>query len=300
MAPPSETLVYGAIGVREDLLDFITNISPEDNYCSKHFARTTAKARYHEYQTDVLGAAAANAQLEGDDATNTAIVPTGRIGNYVQHLRKVVQVSDFIAHLDLAGRKSEIEYQQRKAIRELMGDVEYAVVLNSAAVAGSAAVAPQMLGILGAITTCKTDLVGEPITVDALNTLQHTMRQNGGKPSTILVGGFNKRKLSQILTPINTRNIDAKKEMVVFTVDAYQSDFGTVNIHYHHILDLNSPSSIIILGELDLWKLAWARPLVKTPLAKTGDSTRVMLITSLTLEVRQEKGSALFVNASTS
>ena len=39
---------YDAIGMREDLTDIITNISPIDTYVTSNTANVTVKARYHE------------------------------------------------------------------------------------------------------------------------------------------------------------------------------------------------------------------------------------------------------------
>jgi hypothetical protein len=48
---------------------------------------------------------------------------------------------------------------------------------------------------------------------------------------------------------------------------------------------------VFILGDMDLWKKAWLRPLKRQELSKTGDSTKFMMIAELAFENRQEKGS---------
>ena len=93
-APSGTFQTYQAIGNREDLIDVITNISPMETWLTSNTGSTRAIQTLHEWQTDALAAAAANAQIEGDDATATAAVPTVRLGNYTQILWKVYQVSE--------------------------------------------------------------------------------------------------------------------------------------------------------------------------------------------------------------
>ena len=83
-----------SIGNREDLKDFIANISPTDTPFSRTIGKATAEAVYFEWQTDALAAAStANAQLEGDDTSFAAVTPTARLGNRCQISNKSVIVS---------------------------------------------------------------------------------------------------------------------------------------------------------------------------------------------------------------
>src|SRR3990172_486721 len=126
MAVPTDTFqTYQAKGIREDLIDVITNISPVDTWFTSNSGTARAINTFHEWQTDVLAAAAANTVIEGDDAANVAIVPTVRTGNYTQILRKVFQITDTQEAVKKAGRDSEISYQTQKALKELAKDIEY-------------------------------------------------------------------------------------------------------------------------------------------------------------------------------
>jgi len=85
---------YSGIGIREQLADVIYNISPTDTPLLSGAKKGTATNTFFEWQTDVLAAAAANAQLDGDDiAAFTAVTPTVRIGNRTQISRKTFIVS---------------------------------------------------------------------------------------------------------------------------------------------------------------------------------------------------------------
>lgn len=94
MAQPADTFSsFDAIGNREDLSDIIYDISPTQTPFISSIPHVTATATLHEWQTDVLAAAADNAVIEGDDATTTAAVPTVRLNNVRQISDKVPRVT---------------------------------------------------------------------------------------------------------------------------------------------------------------------------------------------------------------
>src|SRR5947209_6491038 len=108
-------LTFSAIGNREDLSDAIYNISPTDTPFQNMVAKTKATAVLHEWQPDALAAAAANAQLEGDDISSfAAATPTTRAQNRCQISYKNVIVSGTQDAVTKAGRKKEMVYQLLK------------------------------------------------------------------------------------------------------------------------------------------------------------------------------------------
>ena len=58
---------FQAKGNREDLSDIIYNISPTDTPLLSAIGKEKATATLHEWQTDALAQAGANAQIEGDE-----------------------------------------------------------------------------------------------------------------------------------------------------------------------------------------------------------------------------------------
>ena len=105
MAVPSDTFQrHQAIGTREDLADVIYDVSPQETPFISNVAKVAASNVLHEVQTDVLASPASNQQVEGDDASNNAVTPTVRVGNYLQILSKTVQVSGTLESVDAAGR----------------------------------------------------------------------------------------------------------------------------------------------------------------------------------------------------
>ena len=72
MAFPTNTFsTFAAIGTREDLKDFIANISPTDCPFTNMVGKAKAENTYFEWQTDALAAPnTGNAQIEGDDTSS--------------------------------------------------------------------------------------------------------------------------------------------------------------------------------------------------------------------------------------
>jgi hypothetical protein len=77
-----------------------------------------AQATYEEWQLDALGNADTNnSHLEGDDTAAAAIVPTARVGNRTQILKKPFTISTTPEAVTKAGRDSEISDQTALAGR---------------------------------------------------------------------------------------------------------------------------------------------------------------------------------------
>lgn len=285
---------YEAVGQREDLIDVITNISPLENWFISQVGKTKASARYHEWQTDALSSPAANAQVEGNDSpAMTAATPTTRTGNYTQILAKYFSVTKTTEAVNKAGRKSEIAYQKAMKAQGLAGDLEYACIINSASVSGDTATARQLKGVLGWISTNVTTATAtggtQNLTESLLNDNLQLIWAQGGTPRNTLVGAYQKRIIDAFTT--NTRQVDAATKKVTAAISTYESSFGTITIRLHRVLNTTAPGTIINLGDMALWKLAWLRPVETVELAKTGSNTKLMIEAEVTLECRQEKGS---------
>ncbi len=82
MATPTNAVsTITAVGNREDLSNIIYDISPTETPFLSGISHTTATATNHEWQTDTLGSAANNAQIEGNDSAATAAIASVRLGN---------------------------------------------------------------------------------------------------------------------------------------------------------------------------------------------------------------------------
>jgi hypothetical protein len=238
--------------------------------------------------------------------TATAQTATSRTGNYTQILTKQFAVTDTMEAVEHAGRSSEIDYLAAKNMKMLANDIEYALVVNSTQASGATRTARTMYGILGYIATnYSTGATGTgtaSLTETMFNDCLQKIWAQGGHPSTALVGAFQKRKISAWTT--NTREVSADTKKLTAAVDIYQSDFGVIQIRLHQILHsvdvAASNGTIIILGDMDLWKKAWLRPVKKEELARTALARLFVISAELTLESRQEKGSGKVYNLTVS
>lgn len=156
MALPTNTITtYSSVGNREDLSDMIYRIDPTDTPFMSGAEKEKATAVNHEWQTQALApASTANAQLEGDDPSANALVPTVRLGNLCQISYKMAQVSGTQQAVDHAGRDNELAYQEMLKGLELKRDIESILVgTNQAKVAGSTSTPRRTASILSWIAS---------------------------------------------------------------------------------------------------------------------------------------------------
>ena len=235
---------YDAVGNREDLQNVIYNISPTDTPFMSAIGTGSASAIKHEWQTDSLATAASNAQIEGDDSPSAALAATTRVHNYTQISYKPVMVSGTQEAVDAAGRDSELAYQIAKAGKELKRDMEVDLTGKTVAGAGSGngATARTSRGFEswtetnnnyasdgGNSSGTVTDGTQRVLTESMLKGEMKSCFDNGGDPNLLIVGSFNKQKVSGF-TGNSTRMDMAEDRSLVATIDVYVSDFGEVRV----------------------------------------------------------------------
>ena len=315
MAQPTNTFdTYDSVGEREDLSDVIYSISPTDTPFISSAAKTKATAVLHEWQTDALAAAATNnAVIEGDEATLDAVTATTRLSNSSQIMDKTVVITGTQEAVDKAGRASEIAYQIAKRAKELKRDMEATITGNQAEVTGNASTA-RKLGSLGAWVATNDDLssAGSPASGGAGNTARTDGTQRvfteaslksviksvwnaGGDPSMIMVGPFNKQKLSGFTG--NSTRFDAGADATLYTsVDVYASDFGQLQV----VPNRFSRDRDAYVLDMNYWAIAFLRDFTMHELSKTGDSEKRQLLVEATLESRNEAASGMVADLTTS
>jgi hypothetical protein len=305
MAQPTNTFdTYDAVGIREDLQDVIYSISPTDTPFMSSAAREAVKNTLHEWQTDALAAAStSNAVIEGDEATLDASVATVRVSNQTQIMDKTVVITGTQEAVDKAGRASELAYQIAKKSKELKRDIEATLLSNQAKVAGDATTARKFgsisswiaandsFGDTGASPTgngsdARTDGTQRALTEDQLKSVIKGTWNAGGSPSVIMVGPFNKQKISGF-TGGSTR-FDASEDKTLYTsIDVYSSDFGDLEVVPNRF---QRDRDLFVL-DMDYWSVGFLRDFTMHELSKTGDSEKRQLLTELTLVSRNEGAS---------
>lgn len=310
---------YSAVGIREDLSNVIYNISPEETPFIANVSRENVKNTYFEWQTDALAAASSsNAALEGDDISSfQAVTPTARVGNYTQISTKNVIISGTLEAVDKAGRRSELTYQLAKMGSELKRDMESALLANQAAVAGNTTTARRTAGLPAWLTSntdfgvggadptvgstptaARTDGTQRAFTEDMLKTVVAEVWNSGGTPKMLMVGSFNKQKVSGF-TGIATRYRDVpagQQAQIVGAADVYVSDFGTINIVPNRFM--RARDALIVDPEYA--SLAILRPIQQTELAKTGDAEKRLMLVEYGLKVSNQAAHGIVADLTTS
>jgi hypothetical protein len=297
---------FDAIGEREDLVDVIYDISPQDTPIMSSIGKGRASAVYHEWQTDSLAAAtSANAAVEGADATAATLSPTTRLGNYTQIVQKTVQVSGTLEAVDKAGRKSEKAYQLAKASAELKRDIETIITANQGRTAGSSTSARKMASLLswiktntnkgGGTTATDPTTIGESTRGDGITrTFQESMLKDvvqqvyteGGTPTLLVVPPALKQVVSGFEGLAQHRyNSNASGQITILAgADLYQSDFGVLQIVPNRFM--RTRDALVLDPEYA--SLNYLRPFQTNDLAITGDSEKTQILAELTLEVKNE------------
>jgi hypothetical protein len=315
MAQPTNTFdTYDAIGIREDLQDVIYSISPTETPFMSSAAREQVKNTFHEWQTDALSAAVTNnAVIEGDDATLDAASATSRIGNYTQIMDKTVVITGTQESVDKAGRASELAYQIAKKSKELKRDIESTLLTNQARAAGNSTTA-RTFGSIGAWIATNDNLAGDgtsptanngsdarndgtqrALTEDMLKDVIKNVWNAGGNPSVVMVGPFNKQKISGF-TGGSTR-FDASEDKTLYTsIDVYSSDFGDLEV----VPNRFSRDRDALVLDMDYWSVGFLRDFTMHELAKTGDAEKRQLLVELTLISRNEAASGGVFDLTTS
>lgn len=306
---------YQQAGLREDLWNVISNISPMDRPFTANIDRISAKARTHEWLTDSLATATSNKHIEGDDTTFTTAVTVTRLANTAQILKKSFLVSGTLEAVDKAGRKSEIKYQLTKAGQELLRDLEFTAIGKQNATAGGSGTARQMAGAEAWIPTSDnsgngyrmssgstaaysspgggvvTDGTNVALTSTALLTALEYAWTDGGDVDTIMTNTF-QRKAIRGFGNLATNQIQLNKSgeaaKLIDSVEVYVSDFGKHKL----VLNRFMSTDVVMCFQMDKWALAELRPMTTETLAKTGDGEKRHVLWEGTLVCRNPNASA--------
>ena len=315
MAIVTNTLTtFSAIGNREDLADTIYNIAPVEVPFQAMAAKAKATATNHEWQSEILNAAAANAQLQGDDFTYAAAITTTRLGNRTQISRKEAVISGTQEAVNKAGRQSEMVRQLMNKSKELKRDIEFVLCSNQAPVTGNTTTAPQLRplcswfttnvdrgvsGASGSTSTAATDGTQRAITETMLQQAMQNAWINGGSPDYALTGPKQKRAISAF-TGGATKFDKTEDAVLTAKVDVYIGDFGQVKIVPSRFVrgGASATDREVFVLDPSLWGLATLRPIKTVDVAPTGDAEKAVILTEYTLEARQEAGSAVIADLS--
>ena len=312
MAQPTNLYdTYDTTGIREDLVDVIYNISPEDTPILSAIPRAIAKQTKHEWQTDALAAAASNAVIEGDDATIDALTATARESNFTQIMDKAIAVSGTQSSVDAAGRADEMAYQIAKKSKELKKDMELALSSATLAAVGTASGARTFGGLQcwietngsagtnGTLSTGNgTDAPGagtnRALTEAILKTTIEEVYTSGGDLDVLVVPPKVKQTISGFIGSTSTPRFSNSGDRTFdAAIDVYASDFGSLQIVPNRTM---AGLETCFLLQTDMAAAAYLRDFQVNDLAKTGDSEKKQLLVEFTLEVRNEAAHGILLD----
>jgi Family of unknown function (DUF5309) len=286
---------------------FVTGISGNDLTVVRGYGGTTAENLLDDTPIHILG----NAALEGDDAPAARFTNRVRRTNYTQIFTSSVEVSGSQLAAKQIGLSDELDYQKQERLRELIRDLENCVVNGVAASAspqGDASTRRTMKGIIPFIQTntftngtngfpAGSGAGTDQLTEDQINTALRTVwDQSSGSVDTILVGGFQKRRINSFIT--SSRGYDENSTRFRDLVSTYESDFGVCRV----VLSRWVPQDTVLLldsSRIDVLPLT-GRSFGFKKLAATGDNEAGQVIGEYTLELRNELGHGLIRGLATS
>jgi len=319
MATPTNQFdSYDAVGIREDLSDVITNVSPEETPFFSACKKTKATNTYHEWMTDTLRSSAANAHIEGDATTASARVATTRLGNYTQILKGAVNIPDTDEGLSKAGRARELAYQVVKLGKEIKKDIEKALFDNNARNAGaSGATARELAGLPSWIVTnideagdatvatgdgtdARSDGTAAAFSQTRFDGVMQSIWEEGGNPDKVYLSAY-QMNIALGFTGMNNQRSTIGASVggtnaVINAVDVYVTPWGTVEF----VPSRENRGRDVFVLQSDMFEVATLRGMKSTQLAKTGDSTTRQIVTELTLVSKNEKASGAIYDCSTS
>ena len=291
-----------AIGNREDLTDVIYRISPTATPFITMAAKSKATNIIHEWQTQDLASAAANAVAEGADASTKTVTATTRLKNYTQISTKSISVSGTQQASNPAGRKDELAYQMSLIALELRRDMEYGATQNSVGATSPRSTkglpnwcvdnTSKDSGTTLASYTANSGVGSDrtnsgttrAFTESQLKSVLQLIFTAGGDPDTILLPAAQKQVFSTF-TGNATRFDKSEDSKLYAAVDVYVSDFGELKA----IPDRFMASRDIFVLQADKWAVAYLRPFQTFDLAITGDARNQQMVVEWAVEARAPK-----------
>jgi uncharacterized protein DUF5309 len=318
--PYSQTNASG-IGTREDVMNTLTMIDPDEAMTAAVLARTTTNGIRHEWATDALQATSTAGALQGDDwggsatGTGATLIKRTRYVNIVMWFRKDWSITNDEIELSrrgtIIGVPDEARYQAGKAAMEVNRNVDARLWANGSASYGSAT------GADGTIASCATfrafgQILGPTANVNgtfatgSLYSLHETMWTAGAKPDTIFCSPGVKVDISRSLlgdigysTTVGSTGLGTVRSTDVISGGEYgpviefiRTDFGRVAIVVDRWIPQSSSTSgtasesaAWFLVEKAKLRVAWWRPIKPYPVGNTGDSIKAYCLGALTPEV---------------
>lgn len=313
-APTNAVTTLVTIGQQEDVEDIIYRVAPEERPFTSNIGSVTAKARFHEWQTETLASpSATNAQLEGDDYSASAGNFTTRLGNYCAISAKAFTVSRTADVVRVYGRDNETD--RLKAIRglELTRDIEMTAIGNYVSQNESGANPRKSAGALAWLTSndsrgasgadggfssgtvsAATNGTQRTFTESLFKTCMSnlfTSRGGGKRRYTAYMSGTHKQQFSAFtgIAAIRKDVPGSSMATIIGAADTYVSDYGDIALVPHPY----GLTRDCFISDDDMWAIATLDGMKTKKLGATGDAEKWLITKEWCLVSRNEKASAV-------
>lgn len=302
-----------AVGNREDLDNIVSRITPSDTPIYSMIGKDKATNTRPEWEIDTLRAPAANAQLEGDEYSFSAITVPTRVSNRTQIFREGWVVSKTQEAIDNAGSIEKIAEQKVKSGIQVRKDIELSIVSNTASVAGATRVSgglPSWItsnvsrgsgGSNGGyssgtgLTVAATNGTLRTWTKAMLDTVMQSCYTSGADVTDVVLSPYLKSVFVTFMSDTNVAafrySADGKgKNTIVGTADIYEGPFGKVTVTPNRVQATSAGvARNVFLLDPEYIKWSNLRKIQEDAnLAKTGDAVKGMIIGEGTLKVKNE------------
>ncbi len=287
--------------IREDVLDEIYQITPEDTPFFNMVGDSVSKDPLHQWPIRSLTTRQHNAVQEGaeyGDGSYADMILPSRVSNICQIMTKLPKVNGTMLAVNVIGIGDLMADQIQQRSVEFKTDIEHALLRGSLNSGSSAdATARRMGGYFNVIATNSSDLGSlATITENGLNSLFQDIWEDGGRAQDILVNGHYKRVLSGF-SGGSTKFMMTEDRKIIRTVGIYESDFHTTMIHLCRDVPQGDGTHALFAFDRSFFSKAWLRTPRIERMPKTGDSFKASILAELTLEFGNVNAAGKYFNA---
>jgi hypothetical protein len=290
MANTTTFTTYDLVGMKEDVSDVITDISPEDTPFQSMIGTESVSARNPEWQEDSLDNTVPVSMAEGAAFADKARSPTVMRSNYTQIIGDAFTVSRTADKVSKHGRAKETAKQLVKAGKQLKNYRE--IELIGAAQNATLGADEEAVRLFGNVRG--EDPLGDPIVTNTEDPVTSTTAYDearllthmkvgymAGQPFkyimidpglATLVGGW------ATVSAARFRDAGQSKE-IVMVVEVVVTPYGTAKV----VLNRHAVAGTALYFDKSFWKLGVLDNWQKEKLAKTVDGTRYSLVGEFTL-----------------
>lgn len=290
-------ITYQDAARREDLMDLIGDVSPDETPLMTLLPDKSASQTQHEWLTfNLARPTSVQNDVEGGDATYGDLTQPSRLLNITSTIRQSVRVSGTEEDVSVAGMQSPFAFQKAQALRTWKSKAEYKL-LHGSRVSGSSGVARGMRGIMEWITTNATARnSGTSLSETEIDNMVDNVwtAVNPDYVFNLMLMPYKLKSKIAGFSGNSTRTIPATDKRLVRDILVYTSAGGDHRIMAHKDVP-NSAGSVAVIGMNDkLFAKAWLRKPKFKEYDPQGDQRKGEWIGEFTLESHEERASCFW------